>query len=107
MNDYLGDDKYVKKPRTKPEPEVVNRPLTQIQALGEVPGKTMGMRNGRTRAGLGGGNTRNKTKKNTPKITITTIIPKYNIPTIINITYTTLNTSRLVAATPKLQTRNL
>jgi hypothetical protein len=41
MNDYLGDDKYVKKPRTKPEPEVVNRPLTQIQALGEVPGKTM------------------------------------------------------------------
>jgi hypothetical protein len=26
MNDYLGDDKYVKKPRTKPEPEVVNRP---------------------------------------------------------------------------------
>jgi hypothetical protein len=65
MNDYLGDDKYVKKPRTKPEPEVVNRPLTQIQALGEVPGKTMGMRNGRTRAGLGGGNTRNKTKKNT------------------------------------------
>jgi hypothetical protein len=48
MNDYLGDDKYVKKPRTKPEPEVVNRPLTQIQALGEVPGKTMGMRNGRT-----------------------------------------------------------
>jgi hypothetical protein len=80
MNDYLGDDKYVKKPRTKPEPEVVNRPLTQIQALGEVPGKTMGMRNGRTRAGLGG-NTRNKTKKNPAKITIT-IIPKYNIPTI-------------------------
>jgi hypothetical protein len=63
MNDYLGDDKYVKKPRTKPEPEVVNRPLTQIQALGEVPGKTMGMRNGRTRAGLGGGNTRIKPKK--------------------------------------------
>jgi hypothetical protein len=28
MNDYLGDDKYVKKPRTN---EVVNRPLTQIQ----------------------------------------------------------------------------